>query len=227
LPQVRVLSMESSRAFGLCVLESLVQEMDRRGALFKKAGVSDLAHWREHTGETLARIVVIIDEFQVLLVGQDRFSREAAERLDDITRRGRSFGLHLVLSTQTLKNTNINDSTLSNIAIRIGLQMDESDCAKFFHRDNLAASSLKKVGEAYYNTGQGRSEDNVRFQVAFLDRNKEIPGRVEQLRRRGQALDNRHISKPKNRTWKRGSTNCFDLSKRVRRTLRTANCLMC
>lgn len=180
LPHVLILSMESSRAFGLSTLRYLQEEMERRGRLFKEAGISNLQDYRGTTDCPLPRLLVIIDEFQVLLQGHDRLSGQGAEMLDDISRRGRSFGIHMLLSTQTLSEVNLKTSTLSNIAVRIGLRMSETDSARLFHRENTTAATLKKPGEAYFNAAHGQSEGNLRFQVAFLD-TKKIRERLKKL----------------------------------------------
>lgn len=182
LPHVHILSMESNRPFGLSTLQYLQGEMERRGKLFKKNGVARIRDYRSKTGEKLPRILVVIDEFQVLLKGHDRLSGQGAEMLDDLSRRGRSFGVHMLLSTQTLSEVNLKTSTLSNIAIRIGLSMSDADSAKLFHRENTTAATLKKPGEAYYNAAHGQSEGNLRFQVAYLDTDK-IEGRIQTLKK--------------------------------------------
>ena len=42
----------------------------------------------------------MIDEFQVLLAGRDAVTDEAVDLLEDLARRGRSQGIHLVLASQ-------------------------------------------------------------------------------------------------------------------------------
>lgn len=191
LPHVHILSMESNRPFGLSTLQYLQEEMGRRGKLFKQSGVARIQDYRSKTEERLPRILVIIDEFQVLLKGHDRLSGQAAEILDDISRRGRSFGVHMLLSTQTLSEVNLKTSTLSNIAIRIGLRMSDADSAKLFHRENTTAATLKKPGEAYYNAAHGQSEGNLRFQVAYLDIDK-IEERIHKLKESNADLNTKH-----------------------------------
>ncbi len=190
LPHVRILSMESNRPFGLSTLQYLLEEMERRGRIFKETGVSNIQDYRKETNNKLPRLFVIIDEFQVLLKGHDRLSGQGAEMLDDISRRGRSFGVHMLLSTQTLSEVNLKTSTFSNIAVRIGLSMSDTDSARLFHRENTAAATLKKPGEAYFNAAHGQSEGNIRFQVAYLD-TKKINSRLNKLKQDDPNI-NRH-----------------------------------
>ena len=191
LPHVHILSMESNRPFGVSTLQYLQEEMERRGKLFKESGVAKIQDYRIKKGEKLPRILVIIDEFQVLLKGHDRLSAQSAEILDDISRRGRSFGVHMLLSTQTLSEVNLKSSTLSNIAVRIGLRMSDTDSAKLFHRENTTAATLKKPGEAYYNSAHGQSEGNLRFQVAYLDTDK-IKKRIQTMKKSNADVNIQH-----------------------------------
>ena len=173
LPHVQVLSIESSRQFGLSALQYLQEEIKRRGKLFKsEVAVSNIAQYRSKTGESLPRILVIIDEFQYLLKGHDKLRTQAAGMLDDISRRGRSFGVHVILSTQSLNEVNLSESTLSNIAIRIAMRMREKDVRSIFSADNISPTTLKVPGEAYLNNLHGQSEGNVRFKTAYIDGEK-------------------------------------------------------
>ena len=45
----------------------------------------------------------MVDEFQMLLAGRDAVVREAADLLEDLARRGRSQGIHLVLASQDVR----------------------------------------------------------------------------------------------------------------------------
>ena len=47
LPHARAIAVESDREFGLSVLQRLDAELGRRGELFRKLGVQDIAAYRE------------------------------------------------------------------------------------------------------------------------------------------------------------------------------------
>ena len=49
----------------------------------------------------MPRLLLIIDEFQVLFDGDDRLVDESVELLETISRQGRASGVHLLLSSQT------------------------------------------------------------------------------------------------------------------------------
>jgi len=172
LPHVRVMAIDADRRFGIELLEHLQAELVSRGATFKSAGVASLQEHFNVTGHVLPRIVVVLDEFQVLLTN-DALGMKSAALLDDLTRRGRSFGIHIILASQSLVEVNLKGSMLSNIGIRIGLKMPENDAMRFFSRDNIAASKLNNVGAAVLNNTHGQGL-NTHLQVPLISREERL-----------------------------------------------------
>lgn len=182
LPHMRVLSIASELHFGHSVFEWLVAERMRRATLFKKAGVANLADYMKKTEQKLPRILVLMDEFQRLLADPS-IGSQVSMLLDDIVRTGRSFGINLILSTQSLANVQMESSTLTSLGLRICLRLSEQETNKFLNHDNAVPSSFNRPGQALYNETEGRKEGNTEFQVAFVDVS-EIPARCEALRSR-------------------------------------------
>jgi hypothetical protein len=172
LPHVKVLSINSEREFGLSVFEYLRSEIERRGDLFKKYNVANLASYRQASKEKLPRILVIVDEFQVLISNNDKLSKEVTEMMDDLVKRGRSFGINMLLCTQTLGEVMIKGSTLSQLGLRIAMKLHPNDCHKILNQDNDLPIYFDKAGEAVYNTKNGLSEGNLKFQVGYMSGNK-------------------------------------------------------
>jgi S-DNA-T family DNA segregation ATPase FtsK/SpoIIIE len=171
LPHARVIAIESEREFGVSVLRELEEELNRRAVLFRAAGTDSLDAYRQ--GESrLARIVLICDEFQVLLARDDTLAQEAARLLDTLVRQGRAFGIHLILGTQTLQGMaagGLIRGTLDLIPVRIALKMGEADSRLFLSESNPAGARLSRPGEAVLNTDSGQPEGNVVFQVAWTE----------------------------------------------------------
>lgn len=186
LPHARVVAIQSEREFGVSVLEGLRAELNRRGDLFRARGIDDLRSWRRTTGERLPRIVLVIDEFQVFFELNDTLSHHARALLSDLTSRGRGFGIHAVLASQTLSNMDLDARALSQIGVRVALQMGEADSYKVLGKDNDAARFLQRPGEAIFNEAGGLPGYNVRFQTAFLSR-EEREERTALLRDRARA----------------------------------------
>lgn len=172
LPHLKVLTISGEVEFGLSIFEYLTEEIKKRGALFKNADVTDFATYKATDQNRLPRLLVIMDEFQVLLDPKKRVSSRISAMLEDVTRRGRSFGINLILSTQSLGEVDISSSTLSQLGLRIAFSMPEYDCMKILHVDNVMPSEFTKAGQAVHNTAQGKKEGNTIFQAAFIEKSQ-------------------------------------------------------
>ncbi|MEU5259947.1 FtsK/SpoIIIE domain-containing protein [Amycolatopsis sp. NPDC021455] len=103
LPHARLVgvNVNTDREFGLALLRFLADELRRRSAAAKEHEVTNLADLREaDPSGHWPRIVAVIDEFQYLFAGRDQVTATATQLLEDIARRGRSQGIHLVLASQ-------------------------------------------------------------------------------------------------------------------------------
>ena len=174
LPHIRAVAIESDREFGLSVLQRVDQELKRRGALFRQAGVQDLTAYRKTPAdERLPRTLLIIDEFQEYFVEDDAVAQNASLLLDRIVRQGRAFGIHVILGSQTLGGAyTLARTTLGQMAIRIALQCSEADSYLILSDDNPAARLLSRPGEAIYNDAAGMLGGNKPFQVVWLPENE-------------------------------------------------------
>ena len=170
LPHARVVAIESEREFGLSVLQGLKAEGDRRGKLFTAAGVNTLADYRARTREKLPRVLLLVDEFQVFFSDDDAIASQATQLLDELVRQGRSFGIHVLLASQTLAGSySLPRTTVDQMGVRIALQCSDADSRLIFSDDNPAARLLERPGQAIYNNANGRPEGNNPFQVAYLE----------------------------------------------------------
>ena len=172
LPHIKVLSIESEIEFGLSFLDYIQLEIKKRGELFKKAGVSKISTYRKNTGEKMPRLVIIIDEFRVLF-GKDYGSTEfVAAKLDDILKRGRSFGIHLILSSQSLAEIQMKSSSYGQLKTRIALSMSKDDSRRLLDENNLVPASFTKPGQSLINNLQGQKEGNELFQAGYFSNNQ-------------------------------------------------------
>jgi len=177
LPHARVVAIESDREFGLSVLHRVDDELKRRGDLFRKLGVQDLAGYKRQGGtDILPRSLLIIDEFQEFFVEDDKISQTASLLLDRIVRQGRAFGIHVLLGSQTLGGAyTVARTTLGQMVIRIALQCNEADAYLIMDDNNPAPRLLSRPGEGIYNDMAGMLEGNSPFQAVWLpDQVREI-----------------------------------------------------
>jgi len=170
LPHARVIGIESEREFGRSVLQRLDADLQQRGEWFRAAGAQELSEYRQRTGNVLPRVMLVIDEFQELFVRDDRLAADCAMLLDRLVRQGRSFGMHVILSSQSLAGAHsLPRATLGQMAVRVAMQCSESDAALILSDDNTAAKFISRPGEAIYNDAGGLLEGNQPFQVAYLN----------------------------------------------------------
>ena len=168
LPHARVVAIESELEFGLSVLRGMDDELTKRGDAFREAGVQDIAAYREKTGKTMPRTLLIVDEFHKLFVEEGAASQEALRLVDQIARQGRSFGMHMVLASQSISGIRLPRSILDQIGVRIAMQCSEADSRTVLADDNGAARLLERAGGAIYNDRNGSIEGNNQFQAALL-----------------------------------------------------------
>ncbi len=139
-------------------LRCLRAELVHRELVFDQAGVKDLSELNERRAmgdpmasqaQALPRLVVIIDEFAAM-------AKELSEEigaLADLTARGRSLGVHLVLATQK-PSTAVNAEIRTNTRLRICLQVED-------RQDSLdvvgtgEAAEIDHKGRGYFRVGQG------------------------------------------------------------------------
>ncbi len=153
LEHARLVSVASSISYGITFLKWLCDEMEKRADRFKQFGAKDLSDYRKH-GE-MPRLIVVIDEFQVLFSDNSSKGKESVEQsLNTLLKKGRSYGVHLILATQTMHGTDINRSIMAQIANRIALPMDAEDSSSVLGDD--AACELVRPEGIFNNNGGNR-----------------------------------------------------------------------
>lgn len=190
LPHAEVVAVDADREYALSVLEALYDELLQRMEKFKQFAANDLAEYRDKTGEPMPRILLLVDEFQVLFEYDDRVAVESSRILDRVVRQGRAFGMHVLLGSQSLAGRTLPRATLDQMAVRIALQCSDADSRMVLAEDNPAARRLRRPGEAIYNSANGLVEGNSQFQVAYFsddDRDRYLQKIVAQAEDAGAA----------------------------------------
>jgi len=163
IPHARAVGIESDREYGVAVLRELRRELNRRAAALKRHGVTKLADL-PRGGRPTPRIVAVIDEFHVLFAGNDAVAREAVTLLEELARKGRSYGIHLVLASQSVTGIEAlygkSDSIFGQFPLRVALPGGNGVLDTF----NEAAGALP-IGSAIVNPSAGIAGANtvVRF----------------------------------------------------------------
>ncbi|GAA8320311.1 FtsK/SpoIIIE domain-containing protein [Helicobacter pylori] len=161
LEHARLVSVASSVGFGMSFLSWLCDEMKIRSELFKQFKVKDLSDYRKH-GE-MPRLIVVVDEFQVLFSDSSTKEKESVDQsLNTLLKKGRSYGVHLVLATQTMRGGEIDSNIKAQIANRIALPMDADDSAKIL--DDDAACEIQKP-EGIFNNNGGHQKYHTKMSI--------------------------------------------------------------
>ena len=188
LPHARVVAIDSEPEFGLSVLDALVREQRRREELFRGAGVQNITEYEEQTHRDLSRVVLIVDEFQVMFREEGLVARRCAERVEQLVRQARSFGIHVILATQSLAgSTQLSRATMDQMVVRIALMSSETDSHLVLANDNSAARLLTRPGQAIYNDSRGIKEKNQEFQCVLIE-GDEIEDIVREAAQRARDL---------------------------------------
>ncbi|WP_305789052.1 FtsK/SpoIIIE domain-containing protein [Symbioplanes lichenis] len=161
LPHVRLVgvNVNTDREFGLALLRFLGAELRSRADAAKRHEVTNLAELRAEDPEGhWPRIVAVVDEFQVLLAGRDAVAAEAVDLLEDLARRGRSQGIHLVLASQDVSGIEAlwgRPALVAQFSLRIALPRARRVLAE----TNTAAEALPRY-HAVVNADSGAVEAN-------------------------------------------------------------------
>ncbi|KKK04450.1 FtsK/SpoIIIE domain-containing protein [Micromonospora sp. HK10] len=164
LPHARAVGIESDREYGVAVLRELSDELTRRADLLKRFGVTKLADLP--AARRPPRIVTVIDEFQVLVAGHDALARQAVDLLEEVARKGRSYGLHLVLASQSTTGIEALYGRAEAIFGQFPLRVALPGGAAVLDPSGDPAGALP-IGTAVVNTAGGAAGANT--QVRFPD----------------------------------------------------------
>jgi DNA segregation ATPase FtsK/SpoIIIE, S-DNA-T family len=161
LPHVRLVgvNVNTDREFGLALLRFLGGELRRRADAAKRHEVTNLAELRaDDPAGVWPRIVAVVDEFQVLLAGRDAVATEAVDLLEDLARRGRSQGIHLILASQDVSGIEAlwgRPALVAQFSLRIALPRARRVLAE----NNMAAEALPRY-HAVVNADSGAASAN-------------------------------------------------------------------
>ncbi len=172
LPHARLVATESDPEYGVTVLRHLVGELEKRARIFKSASTRDFTEYRKSSGVQLPRVLLVIDEFQVLFSEGRQVAEAAEQMLSQLLKQGRSFGIHILLATQTLKGINAQSigSLITQLGCRIALACGQEDSALILGGGNWAAAELRSPPEGIINNANGAKSGNVKFLIPLAEK---------------------------------------------------------
>lgn len=173
LPHARAIGLESDVAFGQAVLDHLHNEYKRRMRILKDHECTSINKLRRNNPDiVMPRILVIIDEFQ-LMFGEDADrARDIANTLERSVRLFRAAGIHFILASQSISGNivlaSVQDSLFAQIPIRIALKNSLVESMNTLGVNNPQAAFLRPH-EAIVNLDYGAIAQNRRSVIAYAD----------------------------------------------------------
>ena len=167
-------------AAGENLLAEFAATCQQRGELFRQHGTKDIdAYNRRFPNAPLPRLILIIEEFQVMLADIIRGQR-VNNLLSTIVRQGRAFGIHLILATQNLSNISLAPDIRAEIGLRMSFKLnDTSTTLQIFEMDNTQAASSLPRYHLLYNDNFGHRSAN---HVVRTDPPEDIAASIARLR---------------------------------------------
>ena len=190
-----VLVDNSDPQMTLEVLRELREENKRRVKLWQKESVNNIDGYnKKHSDCRLPQILFVADECQVMFKvntgnGTERLiQQEIAEILNTIATQGRSQGIHMLLATQQLDETDISGQILKNLTECFLMMSAPSDSEKLVP-DSSNMTSRQMTGMACYyhkrafqsqvQTFYATNEEHTKAIEAAQRKASKIPGNGE------------------------------------------------
>jgi hypothetical protein len=173
LPQAQIICLRTLPAMARSVLADYVAEMEERYRLFQAAGAVHLEDYRQKTGKPLPRKLLIVDEYQQLLDGDEE---RGGLLLSRILEKGRAAGTHVVLASQTFNVRGMPPTAVTHIHTRASLSLapDYIQAIQVFGAEGKRLiRELAPSGQVVVNDQSGRDGANSRGAVARCLRNEE------------------------------------------------------
>lgn len=149
-PHVKLNLGNEDQKRAIRLLQGACDEIETRGQLFRKHEVDDILSLYDQGEIHIPRIVIVIDEFQKIYAGLEYSSKKQVnDWVDDIARRGRSFGIHLILASQSFSDSELDSNTRDQFSLRVAFNLSPRESQFFLKTDNAAGLNASK-GEAIY-----------------------------------------------------------------------------
>ena len=184
-----VLVDNSDSQMTLEVLRELKEENKRRVKLWQKECVSNIDGYnKKYPNNRLPQVLFVADECQVMFKeapsGSERLIyQEISEILNVIATQGRSQGIHMLLATQQLDETNISGQILKNLTECFLLMSAPSDSDRLVP-DSSDLTSKQVTGLAcYYHKRELQSQVQT-----FYANNEELENAITSAQKKAESL---------------------------------------
>lgn len=179
LPHFKAISTTKNEIFGINVISSIDDIMEERSALFTANGCvsyTEYQNLRQKNPElpSLPRILVIIDEMHALINAKIDKGSNFSEQMDRFIRLTRSYGIHMILASQTVTDWNFGKS-FDLITSAIAFKCDPESEKRLLGQDSAVAHQIptSEPGHAIYSADRQNPNNNQYVMVGYLDADTE------------------------------------------------------
>lgn len=140
------------------MLLALKQEMSRRSDMFKSCNAKDISEYNAYAIKNglkqMKHTIFLVDECQELFKIDKPIN--SAEFIASLAKQGRTYGIHMILATQTLSGAGIPTDALSQFSDFIFMMCEPSDVASCGNTDRALQNQVRSYGKgemSYWHKG--------------------------------------------------------------------------
>lgn len=131
-PHFRVIAHDTATEFSLSLIDLLYKEYEERQRKFLEAKVKDIEAYRRKYGKhSMPRILVVIDEFQLMTQAVMEYNgyKDYRTELENLLRLTRAMGISFVFSSQTIASglQGLSDAARDQIGCRLCLKHEDDN----------------------------------------------------------------------------------------------------
>lgn len=174
IPHAKIMAGTKDGEYALSIFDYLIGEMENRQKLFgavnqkKLEDYNNLMDEQGHPEKKLPRILLLIDEFQVMFTEVDKKIVDLIQdRIRSLAKLARAFGCHMWFTSQSMSGTMSND-VKANFSMRAALRCTREVSNEII--GNGAAGDIKaKFGYLVTNDSTGQDPTkNILWRVPFV-----------------------------------------------------------
>ena len=170
-PHFRFIGHDTSSEFSLSLVDRIYAEYEKRTRLFLSSGVRDINEYRKKNGpRSMPRILVIIDEFQLLTQAVQTYAGNKDYRieLENLFRLTRAMGISFILCSQTIASglSGLTDAARDQIGCRLCLKtVDDNEIRETLMISSMESRDLMRqakellTGQGIYKRQKGKGEN--------------------------------------------------------------------
>ena len=177
-PHIDIVAATGSTEYTMSVFDYLCKELHRREVLFKEFGAQKIQDLRRDLEMVFPQVIVIVDEFTQLYeniktseaLGNDHADedkRKINSSISDMARLGRSFGMHMLLTSQQLDA--LDDGIANQFNAGITLKCPGSVSKSLI--GNEAGYTIKGKGKGFINEDKSKGDvaENILVRIPYIN----------------------------------------------------------